>query len=134
MFNMRGERVSVVALSINEIMKKNVNFEDFIFHMKEMLKVITIENVQVYQEIENCLKRFKFTMTFHHKFVSTFKKLRPLSVQFEYSQSLLWLIFIYMKQNTNNQIQNDIIEMTCLIANVFIYYCEECMRFSNVDF
>lgn len=41
-FNMRGERVIGVGFSINDIIKKNNNFEDFIYHMKEMLKVITI--------------------------------------------------------------------------------------------
>jgi hypothetical protein len=46
---MRGERVSAVALSINEIIKRNSNFEDFIFHLKEMLKVITIEDKHVEQ-------------------------------------------------------------------------------------
>jgi hypothetical protein len=78
---MRGERVAGVALSINEIIKKNSNFEDFIFHLKEMLKVITVEDRQVEQEIEGCLKKFKFTMTFHHKFVSTFKKIVPTPAQ-----------------------------------------------------
>ena len=42
-----------------------------------MLKVITIEDKDVEQEIEMCLKKFKFTMTFHHKFVSTFLKITP---------------------------------------------------------
>lgn len=41
-YDMNGNRVVGVALSINEIIKKNSNFEDFIFHMKEMLKIITI--------------------------------------------------------------------------------------------
>ena len=50
-FNLRGERVTGVALSINEIIKKNNDFEDFIYHMKEMLKVITIQEKTVEQEI-----------------------------------------------------------------------------------
>ena len=77
--------------------------------MKEMLKVITIEDKFVEQEIENCLKKFKFTMTFHHKFVSTFRKIKPSLNQLELSQSLLWLIFILAKQNMTIQNQNDII-------------------------
>ena len=39
---MRGEKVIGVALSINEIIKKNSDFEEFFLHLKEMLKVITI--------------------------------------------------------------------------------------------
>ena len=46
-------------MSINEIIKKNNDFEDFIYHMKEMLKVITIDDKTVEQEIDICLKKFK---------------------------------------------------------------------------
>lgn len=61
-------------------------------------------------------------MTFHHKFVSTFKKIKPSALQPELSQSLLWLIFIWVKQSISPEVQNDIIEMTCLIAATFIFY------------
>jgi hypothetical protein len=61
-------------------------------------------------------------MTFHHKFAATLKKIKPVPQQSELSQSLLWLIFILAKQGMNSQNQNDIIEVTCLIASVFIYY------------
>lgn len=63
-------------------------------------------------------------MTFHHKFVTTFKKISPTPAQPELYQSLLWLIFILAKQNMQVQNQNDIIEVTCLIASTFIYYVE----------
>lgn len=43
-YNMKGEKVIGVALSINEIIKRNSDFEDFFLHLKEMLKVITIED------------------------------------------------------------------------------------------
>lgn len=64
-----------------------------------MMKIITIEDKFVEKEIESCLKKFKFTMTFHHKFVSTFKKIKPTPNQSDFSQSLLWLIFILTKQS-----------------------------------
>lgn len=120
---MRGERVAGVALSINEIIKKNNDFEDFIYHMKEMLKVITIEDRSVEQQIESCLKRFKFTMTFYHKFTSTFKKIAPLPVDTALLQSLLWLVFIICKQKL--PVETDLISATCLIAYAFTYFVRE---------
>lgn len=122
-YNLKGERVTGVALSINEIIKKNNDFEDFIYHLKEMLKVITIEDQTVEQEIDTCLKKFKFTLTFYNKFISTFKKISPVPSDPSLMQSLLWLVFISGKQWLKND--TDLIASTCLIASTFIYYARE---------
>jgi|JI7StandDraft_1071085.scaffolds.fasta_scaffold397618_1 hypothetical protein len=34
----------------------------------------------------------------------------------------------------NIQLQNDIIEVTCLITSVFIYYMEECIKINGYDY
>ena len=120
-FNMQGEKIIGVALSINQIIKRNNDFQEFFLHLKEMLKVITIEDKEVQHEIQMSLKKFKFTMTFHHKFVSTFLKIKPSHPDESIARSLLWLIFILNKQSLHAT-TDDIIEATCLMAASFIYY------------
>lgn len=38
-----------------------------------------------------------------------------------------------IKQNATAQSQNDIIDITCLIAAVFVFYVEECIKTSGAD-
>lgn len=47
-------------------------------------------------------------MTFHHKFVSTFNKIKPTHTDANLARSLLWLLFISSKQ-TLNSAHDDII-------------------------
>ena len=118
---MKGEKINAVVLSVNGILKKSHNYEEFLYHLKEMMKVATINDRQLENDVLAFTKSFAFTITFINKFISTFQKIKPLSQDATLEQSLLWLLFILSKKLLFQQ-KNDIIETQCLIAILFIYY------------
>ena len=44
---MKGEKINAVVLSVNGILKKSHNYEEFLYHLKEMMKVATINDRQL---------------------------------------------------------------------------------------
>ena len=73
-------------------------------------------------------------MTFHHKFASTFKKIKTIQGDSVLVQSLLWLLFITCKQRLPLGHETDIIESTCLIASSFIYFLRETILLTKSEY
>ena len=109
---------------MNGILKKSPNYDDFLYHLKEMMKVAAINDEAVEKELSAFIKSFSFTLTFNNKFISTFQKIKPISEDASLEQSLLWLVFILAKKILFVN-KSDIIDTTCLIAITFIYYLRE---------
>lgn len=136
----QGDKISNIAFSINQLAKKHSDYKDFFYHLKEMMRIVTLppEAKQSEDEINGFMKYFSFVMTFYNKYLSTFDKitichninakdLQSIGGEKEYKEKIkyfLWVVFItFRKVAFKNRM--DTIGNTCLLACLFSYFISE---------
>jgi hypothetical protein len=131
---MQGKRIRSVALSGNAILRDQTGQEDFLYHLRQMTRSVTLpkDSLQLEEEVGLFARQMSFSLTFLNKLRSTLRRIRvsqkgESGVEYEEQvQRCLWLLFVDCRALKG--LSGDILENTCLLSCVLAHFLHEKYR------
>lgn len=103
LYDMKGQRIQGIGLSLNQIIKTYPNIDEFVLILKDFIRKVRLPDLQVESNLHNIIEKISFNMTLYNKFEKTLKDLNfnsKISESYGYSRifsSFIWLLFIDAK-------------------------------------